>query len=111
MYKIPLTNSPNQNFGVTVPVNGKNMDFNITLNYNEQAQYWAMTVTDALTNEIYFSQLPMLFSFVEYANIITQLSYKLIGSIYITAITETELSRPNDSDIGTYYILVWSDNE
>lgn len=111
MYKIPLTNSPNQTFSCTVPVNGDNKDFTITLNYNSQAEYWAMTVVDSVTQEILFSQLPMLFSFFEYANMITQLEYKQIGSIYICPIQETQASRPNDLDIGQKYVLIWSDNE
>ena len=111
MYKIPLTNSPNQTFSTAVPVNGENKDFTFVLNYNEQAQYWSMTLMDSLTNEILFSQLPMLFSFFEFANMITQLSYKQIGSIYICPVQETQSSAPNDKDIGQKYILVWGDNE
>lgn len=111
MYKIPLTNSPNQTFSCTVPVNGENKDFTFRLSYNSQAEYWSMTVEDSLTHELLFSQLPMLFSFFEYANMITQLSYKQIGSIYICPIQETGTSRPNDLDIGQKYVLIWSDNE
>ena len=53
----------------------------------------------------------MLFSFFEFANMITQLSYKQVGSIYICPIQETQSSAPNDKDIGQKYILVWGDNE
>lgn len=111
MYKIPLTNSPNQTFSVTVPVNGENKDFTFNLSYNEQAGYWFLTLSDSISQEIIFSQLPLLCSFDGFSNIITQLSYKLIGSIYIAPLQETANSMPNDEDIGTKYILVWGDNE
>lgn len=111
MYKIPLTNSPNQTFMATIPVNGENKTFTITLNYNSIANYWTMNLVDSGTSQILFAGLPLLFSFYKFANMITQLAYMQIGSIYICPIQETPESMPDSENIGQKYILVWSDNE
>ena len=111
MYKIPLTNSPNQKFTTTVPVNEGNIDFDIELRYNEIAEYWTMTLIDTQSRQIIFSQLPLLSSFFEYANIAHQFQYKNIGSIYIVPMQMTKACRPNNIDIGKKYILIWGDNE
>ena len=52
MYKIPLTNSPNQTFSTSIPVNGENRYFVIELNYIYSCGYWSMTLTDYTTEQI-----------------------------------------------------------
>lgn len=112
MYKIELTNSPNQTFQSIIPVNGGNIDFTFYLSYNDQAGYWSLTLTNTLTQELYFSNLPLLSSFSEYTNMIFQLDYKMIGSIYIAYIQNIQnASMPDDKNIGKDYIMVWGDNE
>ncbi len=111
MYKIPLTNSPNQTFKVVVPVNDENKTFTVKLNYNEQAEYWSLSLFDSFDETPIFMNLPMLSSKYRYANILRQLDYKRIGSIYIAPIYETENSAPDASNLGTNYILIWGDNE
>lgn len=111
MYKIPLTNSPNQSFNVIVPVNDENKDLTLTLNYNEVADYWSLTIADTGTNQVIVSQIPMLESYNDFSNILIQLGYLEIGSAFVIAIDETLDSRPDENNLGTKYILVWGDNE
>lgn len=111
MYKIPLTNSPNQSFNVIVPVNDENKDLTLTLNYNEVADYWSLTIADTQTGQDLVSQIPMLESYNDFSNILIQLGYLEIGSAFVIALDETPLFRPNEDDLGTKYILVWGDNE
>lgn len=111
MYKIPLTNSPNQSFNVIVPVNDENKDLTLTLNYNEVADYWSLTIADTQTGQDLVSQIPMLESYNDFSNILVQLGYLEIGSAFVIAIEETKLCRPDSDDLGTKYILVWGDNE
>lgn len=110
MYKVPLTNSPNQTFSIVIPVNGENINFTIFLSYNENAKYWLMTLTKTLTQEEVFCNLPLLCSFDKYSNMIYQLDYKEVGEIMIVPIQETQSSMPNDEDIGIKYVMVWGDN-
>lgn len=111
MYKIPLTNSPNQSFNITVPVNDENKDLTLELNYNEVADYWSITIRDTETDLVLVSQLPMLESYGDFSNILIQLGYLEIGSVFIVAIEETDTCRPNEEDLGTKYIVIWGDNE
>lgn len=112
MYKIPLTNSPNQSFSSTIPVGNENIEFEFYLSYNDVAGYWMLTLTKSETQEILFSELPLLCSFIYYNNMVTQLSYKNFGSIYITVIQDKEkASMPDDQNIGSSYIMLWGDNE
>lgn len=109
-YKIPLAPYPNQTFNTTIPINDRNVDITITLNYNEVAQYWTMTVVDTVEEKVLFSQLPMLTSSMDFANMLCQLGYKEIGSAFIFPTNFTQASRPNDKDLGKNYQLIWSDN-
>lgn len=110
MYKIPLTNSPNQTFNVIVPVNDENKDLTITLNYNEVADYWAATIAETQTGNVLISQIPLLESYHDFSNILIQMGYMEIGSAFVIAIEETPICRPDENDLGTKYILVWGDN-
>lgn len=109
-YKIPLSNYPNQTFYTTIPVNEGNIDFTVTLNYNSVAEYWTMTLVNTTTQEVLFSGLPLLTSYMRFANILAQLGYKLIGSAYVFPLQWTEAARPDDTNLGKDYVLLWSDN-
>lgn len=110
MYKIPLTNSPNQRFQCNIPVNGENILFQFDLWFNYQAKYWLMTLTDVRNKKEIFSNLPLLCSNGEYYNMLSQLSYKGIGVCIILPIIEEEKSMPDEKDIGRSYVMIWGDN-
>lgn len=112
MYKIPLTNSPNQTFSCTIPVGDKNLSFEFSLRYNDVAGYWVMSLTDMETQEILFSELPMLCSYGAFNNMAKQIGYKNFGSIYISATSDYDTAtNPDDQNIGKKYIMLWGDNE
>lgn len=111
MYKIPLTNSPNQTLRFTVPVNDENKTFMCKLSFNEQANYWTMSLFDSYTEEEIISCIPLLSSQYKYANILRQQGYMRIGAVYIAPINETPNSAPDADDLGTNYVVIWGDNE
>lgn len=111
MYKVPLTNSPNQSFKCTLPVNGGNIQFKFELWYNEQAKYWLISATNVQTGELYFSNLPLLTSKGKFADILNQLGYKGIGCCIMVPVDDQNGSQANDKDIGKSYIMVWGDND
>lgn len=111
MYKIPLTNSPNQTFRVTVPVNNVNKTFMIKLSFNEQANYWNFSLYDSYAEQPIMVNIPLLCSQYKFANILRQQNYLKIGSLYVAPVNLTTNSAPDDEDIGSNYILVWADNE
>lgn len=111
MYKIPLTNSPNQTFQCTVPVNQVNINFNFNLWYNEQAEYWLLTLSNYTTGEVYFANLPLVSSKGNFGNMIHQLSYKNIGMCFMLPTTEDLKCAANNDNLGQTYIMIWGDNE
>lgn len=110
MYKIPLTNSPNQTFEVTIPVNGINKTFVFNMWYNYFAEYWLLTISDKRTEQIIISNTPLLSSTYDFANMLRQYGYKMIGNAYIAPYNK-KLSMPNNENIGSDFVLLWGDND
>lgn len=111
MYKVPLTNSPNQTFEITIPVNGKNKTFVFNMWYNYFAEYWLLSIIDSQTEQFIVSNTPLLSSTYDFANMLKQYGYKLIGNAYIAPISNKKLSMPNNENIGSDFVLLWGDND
>jgi len=105
MYIVPLTTSPNQTFTCTIPIDGKSIVFSIFLRYNTQALYWVMQLSDNNQN-IIIDSIPLLCGL----NLLGQYGYLRIGSAYIyKADTTLAGDAPDDSNLGTNFLLCWSD--
>src|ERR1039457_6822506 len=85
---VPLDNSPNQNFQVTVNVNGK------------------MTISDTLGN-IVLDSIPLITGVWPAANLLRQFQYLGIGSVYILNASGPipGLDYPNNTDLGSDFVL------
>ena len=111
MYKIPLTNSPNQSFKCTIPVNGTNIPFKFSLWYNYKAGYWNISATNTTTGELYFNNIPLLTSKGKFADILNQFGYMHIGVCIMVSMEEDNGSAANEENIGKSYLMVWGDND
>ena len=110
MVKIPLTNSPNQRFTCTVPVNGENKNFRFELWYNYQAEYWLFSLYDISTESYIFSNLPLLSSNYKFYDILYQLDYMKIGVCIMLPLIVDKKSAADDKNLGTSYVMIWGDN-
>ena len=110
MVKIPLTNSPNQKFTCTVPVNGENKSFMFELWYNYQAEYWLFSLYDISTESYIFSNLPLLSSNYKFYDILYQLDYMKIGVCIMLPLIVDKKSAADDKNLGTSYVMIWGDN-
>lgn len=110
MVKIPLTNSPNQKFICTVPVNGENKNFRFELWYNYQAEYWLFSLYDISTESYIFSNLPLLSSNYKFYDILYQLDYMKIGVCIMLPLIIDKKSAADDKNLGTSYVMIWGDN-
>ena len=110
MVKIPLTNSPNQKFTCTVPVNGENKNFRFELWYNYQAEYWLYSLYDISTESYIFSNLPLLSSNYKFYDILYQLDYMKIGVCIMLPLIVDKKSAADDKNLGTSYVMIWGDN-
>ena len=110
MFVVPLTTLPNQTFNIVIPVDGVNRTFKMDLWYNEVAEYWLLSCTDIKTDEVLFRNLPLLTSMNTTFNILRQLSYKEIGMAgVLPRVIEFSKSMPDDTNLGSEYVLVWGD--
>ena len=106
---IPLDSSPNQTMGITVSINGENRRFNLKVRYNDVANYWVLTIMDAATLEILIDSFPLLTANYPSANLLESFQYMNIGSLYLLNAGNVS-DDPSDADLGTNFILLWSDN-
>jgi hypothetical protein len=105
---IPLTSDPNQTFSTTLSVDDANITLTMTLKYNEIAGYWKMSITNS-SGTLLLDSIPLITGVYPAANLLEQYSYLSIGSAYILKTTSTTLDYPDDSTLGTDFVLVWSD--
>jgi hypothetical protein len=106
---VPLTTAPNQTLSVPLNIDGGVSDYYLTLGYNEIAQYWVMSVSDTFGNLI-LDSIPFITGGAPGANILGQFAYLGIGSAYvINASGVSTPDYPNNLDLGTDFVLLWSD--
>jgi hypothetical protein len=106
---IPLTSSPNQTLRVSLNVNGAALDLYLYLHYNEIAQYWVMTVSNA-SGTVLIDSVPFITGNEPAGNLLGQFAYLgLGGATIINASQVPSPSVPNNSDLGSDFVLVWYD--
>nr|DAQ11965.1 MAG TPA: hypothetical protein [Caudoviricetes sp.] len=110
MVKIPLTNSPNQRFTCTVPINGENKNLRFELWFNYKAKYWLLSLSDVDTESYIFSNLPLLSSHGKFYDILCQLDYKKIGICVMLPVQDDSKSQAGEENLGTSYVMIWGDN-
>ncbi|MBU2249055.1 MAG: phage tail protein [Gammaproteobacteria bacterium] len=110
MQKIPLSNSPNHTFSVTLSVNGSNAVFEFFLSYNEVGEYWTLRITDASTGTVLLDSIPLLTDEYPNANFLSQYAYLRIGNAYIVRAAPADTDFPDDTNLGSLFFLVWGDN-
>ncbi len=109
-YIIPLTSDPNQSLRVTIPVDGRNLTLRLTINYNEAAGYWTMSIMDDLTDKVLVTSIPLYSGKYPAANLLEQYSYLRIGSAWLVKVNQdTKSDYPNDMNLGTDFLLMWGD--
>lgn len=111
MYKIPLSNYPNQSFTCNIPINGENVNLKFSLWYNYQAKYWLMSLSDVKTETTLFYNLPLLSSKGKFRDLFCQLGYLHIGMSIMLPVVEDQSSMANDKNLGTSYVMIWGDND
>ncbi len=94
---------------MTLNVDGKNLTLDFALKYNEMAGYWIMTVSDPVSGNIYLDSIPLLTGDYPAANILEQYAYLNIGSAYILNVGNASSDSPDDTNLGTDFLLVWGD--
>jgi len=105
---IPLTASPNQAFSARLQVDGKSLTLNLALRWSAMAGYWVMTISDSLGN-LLVDSLPLLTGWYPASNMLAQQGYLNIGSAMILNLGSVDSDFPGIDDLGSQFILLWSD--
>ena len=105
---VPLDSSPNQAFSVSLSVDNATLTLNLSISYRELAGYWVMKIADANNNTL-IGCVPLLCGVYPAANLLSQYGYMRIGSAYIINASGTSQDHPDATNLGTDFVLLWSD--
>ena len=105
---IPLTNAPNQQLSVALNVDGAVLRLNLAITFSEMAQYWLISISDA-QNNLLLSGIPLITGAWPAANLLAQQAYMKIGSAYVINLGMVSDDYPNDTELGTGFLLLWDD--
>jgi len=105
---IPLTNSPNQSLTCVLNVDGETLALGLDLNFNETAGYWELAIFDSSGTPL-LSNIPLLCGGFPSANLLGQFIYMALGSAYIINASGVAKDSPDDTDLGTDFVLIWGD--
>lgn len=111
--KIPLVTTKNQQFTITLQINGENRAFRFVVMWNPVAGYWVLTVVDLSTNNFVFDSIPFVTGIpnTTTSDILKQYGYLLVGSAYlIPIVSEPETNYPDTTNLESEFALIWSDN-
>jgi hypothetical protein len=109
MIELPINNQPNQFFRTSIPMADRNLPLNFHIYWNTIAEYWQMTIQDALTGIEYINGLPLLPGESPAQLLLRQWGYFDIGNALVLAISNTAGERPVLGDWGVNFILVWGE--
>jgi len=104
---IPVTSNPNQIFNISIPIDEKNLKLKFLISYNRIAEYWSMTIFDYRVNEIVLTGIPLLTG----QNLLAQYAYLNLGSAYLVNLTGNLPDTPDDTNLGTAFLLVFEDSD
>lgn len=133
---VPVNSSPNQQFTAALTVDGSPLSLNLSLNYNEMAGLWMMSVSD-VNNNLLVSSIPLVTGGYPAANLLQQQRYLTIGSAFIINVANLNgsgasvgfnygqggygqgpygggvgfggVDYPDDTNLGTSFVLWWGD--
>jgi len=106
MYQeIPLDSTPGQSFTITLSVDNKNVSYGFFLRWNDIAKYWTMDILVEGVQKL--TGIPLLVN----QNLLGQYQYLQIGSAYLIRVSDNQNEQPDDTNLGTDFILVWGDTD
>lgn len=106
---VQLSTAPNQSLQVALNVNGTSLTLNLRLYYNTQGRFWVMDISDQQGNPLVRS-VPLITGYWPAANILGPYDYLKIGSAFVINQSGTSQENPDDTDLGTDFLLLWDDN-
>lgn len=108
-FKIPLTTDPNQTFSVVVPINSVNKPLILNIKYNGIAGYWLMSITDKISGNLLIDSLPLITGIYPSGDLLGQYGYLELGSWFIIKKGTVTNDYPDNTDLGSDFLLIAGD--
>lgn len=109
---IQLDTTPDQEFHITVEVDGENIPLIMHLRYNTEGLFWRMDISDGRTGELLICGLPLVTGDYPAADLMRQFQHMGIGSALIVPVTDkTAGNIPGIHDLGTDFVLLWGSGD
>lgn len=105
---VPLTSHPNQFLTVPLNVDTGVLTLQLGVNYNGAAGYWVLSVADQNGTPL-LDSIPMVCGYYPAANILQQYAYLGIGSAFLINASGVDQDSPDNTNLGTDFLLLWSD--
>lgn len=111
-YKIKLKNLANQSFLLSIVLFGESRTLKVELSFREICNYWTMSLTDWITKEVLFRNIPLVTGkkINGAGNCLSQFAYKKIGKFGICPVTEESTDYPDSENLQTKFMMFWSDD-
>lgn len=108
LQQIPLDTSPNQSFNITLDIDGQNTTLRLTIRFNELSGYWLMDIANEQKISI-LQGIPLVSGVYPADNLLGQYGYLNIGSAFLLRTNDDLTDIPNETNLGTSFVLVWGD--
>lgn len=111
---IPLTSTHNQEFQITLEINGENVPLKFEIRWNNTASYWVVTLTDVATGLLIIDSMPLVTGKIntQSLNILRGFGYLKIGKLYLVpAVSKPTTDYPNETNLGVEFKLALDDND
>ncbi|HJX54078.1 MAG TPA: hypothetical protein VJ801_15025 [Polyangia bacterium] len=105
---VDLTNAPNQRLRVALNVNGGSLTLNLRLYYNTQGGFWVLDISDQ-TDNLLVASVPLITGSWPAANILAPYAHLGIGSAFVINQSGAARDWPDDTGLGTDFVLIWDD--
>jgi hypothetical protein len=105
---VPVTNDPNQTLTVALAVDGASLTLKLGARFSLVTGYWLMNVSDRFNN-LLLSNVPLLCGLYPASNLLAPFGALAIGSAYIVNASGSASDSPDETNLGTDFLLVWGD--
>ncbi len=105
---VPVTSDPNQSLRIALAVDGNTLTLAFAFRFNEIAQYWTMTISDA-TGNLLRDSVPLVTGSYPAGNLLAQDGHLAIGSAFLLNVSGSPEDYADSTNLGSDFLLVWDD--
>lgn len=105
---VTLSSQPNQQVTAQLEVDGKPLTLVLAIYFDYMSGYWLIDIYTGQGTQL-LSGVPLITGSYPAANLLEQYAYLRIGSAFLLNQTGGFSDYPNTANLGTTFVLLWSD--